>query len=243
MVIRRHKAIGILMMNFKCYKVSMIKNKFIVFLLICCICVNGCNLNNERTREKVGSNKPNIIVIFTDDQGCQDLGCFRSPNIRTPHIDAMAKEGMRFTNFYAQTVCGPSRSSLMTGCYPLRVARKNPANEYHPNMSNEEITIAELLKEAGYTTGCFGKWDLAGHSQEKYDTLSLPTRQGFDYFFGTPSSNDSYVNLLRNEEVIERKADLNTLTKNTLKKSSILFAKIKMNLFLFIYLTPCLISV
>lgn len=162
--------------------------------------------------------KPNFIVIFTDDLGYQDLGCFGSPDIRTPNIDRMAEEGMRFTNFYAQTVCGPSRSSLMTGSYPLRVSWKNSKKDFHPNMSSEEITLAELLKKAGYTSGCFGKWDLAGHSQEKYDITSLPTKQGFDYFFGTPSSNDSYVNLLRNEEVIEQKADLSTLTKRYTKE-------------------------
>jgi len=65
--------------------------------------------------------KPNFIIIFTDDQGYQDLGCFGSPLIRTPNVDRMAREGMKFTSFYAQTVCGPSRAALMTGCYPLRV--------------------------------------------------------------------------------------------------------------------------
>ena len=184
-----------------------------LLIVVCVFILTGYKNNNEKPDQSINKSQPNFIVIFTDDLGYQDLGCFGSPNIRTPHIDAMAEEGMRFTNFYAQTVCGPSRSSLMTGCYPLRVARKNDKKEHHPNMANEEITIAELLKDAGYTTGCFGKWDLAGHDQEKYDTLSLPTRQGFDYFYGTPSSNDTYVNLLRNEEVIERKADLNTLTK------------------------------
>jgi arylsulfatase len=158
--------------------------------------------------------KPNFIIIFTDDQGYQDLGCFGSPDIRTPNIDQLAKEGMRLTNFYAQTVCGPSRAALMTGCYPLRVAKKEGTREQiHPYLHGSEITIAELLKDQGYATACFGKWDLAGHRQQGYDKTLLPTRQGFDYFFGTPTSNDSIANLLRNEDVIEPKVDMATLTK------------------------------
>lgn len=158
--------------------------------------------------------KPNFIIIFTDDQGYQDLGCFGSPEIRTPSIDRMAEEGMRFTSFYAQTVCGPSRAALMTGCYPLRVAKKeNNQSEIHPMLHTKEITIAEVLKDLGYATACFGKWDLAKHSQRGYDPALLPTRQGFDYFYGTPTSNDNVVDLLRNEEVIERKADMGNLTK------------------------------
>jgi len=157
--------------------------------------------------------KPNFIIIFTDDQGYQDVGCFGSPKIKTPRLDRMAREGMKFTSFYAQTVCGPSRASLMTGCYPLRVAKRNNQMDIHPFLHTKEITIAEILKGAGYTTGAFGKWDLAGHSQTRYDPKLLPTRQGFDYFFGTPTSNDRLVNLLRNEKVIEKSADMNTLTR------------------------------
>ncbi len=160
------------------------------------------------------SRKPNFVVIFTDDQGYQDLGCFGSPEIRTPNIDMMAEEGIRFTHFYAQTVCGPSRAALMTGCYPLRLAKKrNNQHEIHPSLHSREITIAEILKAQGYKTACFGKWDLAGHRQSGYDKSLLPTRQGFDYFFGTPTSNDSVVNLLRNEEVVQPNADMATLTK------------------------------
>ena len=160
------------------------------------------------------SRKPNFIVIFTDDQGYQDLGCFGSPGIQTPNIDGMANEGMRFTDFYAQTVCGPSRAALMTGCYPLRVGKKgNNQSEIHPFLHTEEITIAEVLKDQGYRTACFGKWDLAGHRQTGYDEELLPTRQGFDYFFGTPTSNDSVANLLRNDQLIEPKADMASLTK------------------------------
>jgi len=159
------------------------------------------------------ASKPNFVIVFTDDQGYQDIGCFGSPLIKTPRLDQMATEGRRFTNFYAQTVCGPSRAALMTGCYPLRVARDKNHTGVHPCLHTKEITIAEILKDAGYTTACFGKWDLAYHRQRGFRKENLPTRQGFDYFFGTPTSNDSYVDLLRNEDVLEPKADMATLTK------------------------------
>ncbi|MCL4124915.1 UNVERIFIED_CONTAM: hypothetical protein GTU68_064624 [Idotea baltica] len=157
--------------------------------------------------------KPNIVVIFTDDQGYQDLGCFGSPDIKTPRIDQMASEGMRFTNFYAQTVCGPSRGALMTGCYPLRFARHADPDSIHPELHLNEITIAEVLKERGYTTAIFGKWDLAGHNPAKYKPELLPTHQGFDTFFGTTSSNDRSVNLFRETKLIEKNADMSTLTQ------------------------------
>ncbi len=156
---------------------------------------------------------PNFVVIFADDLGYQDLGCFGSPNIRTPRLDAMAKAGMRFTSFYAQPFCGPSRAALMTGCYPMRVAERGNIKEVHPILHSDEITVAEVLKTAGYATACFGKWDLAKHAQTGFSMDLSPTRQGFDYFFGTPTSNDSVVNLYRNEELIEPKSDMSTLTK------------------------------
>ncbi len=157
--------------------------------------------------------RPNFVIIFADDLGYGDLGCFGSELIRTPRLDKMAAEGVRFTSFYAQTVCGPSRAALMTGCYPLRVAKRDNRVDVHPYLHSAEITVAEVLKQAGYATGCFGKWDLAGHRQVGYDPDLLPTRQGFDYFFGTPTSNDSRVNLLRNETVIEKSANMDLLTK------------------------------
>jgi len=155
----------------------------------------------------------NFVILFADDLGYGDIGCFGAPKIKTPNLDRMAHEGMRFTHFYAQTVCGPSRAALMTGCYPLRVAIEENRVEVHPHLHTDEITIAEVLQEAGYVSIAIGKWDLAGHSQTAYSPSLLPTRQGFDTFFGTPTSNDSLVHLLRNEEVIEKKADMSQLTR------------------------------
>ncbi|MEW6306425.1 MAG: sulfatase, partial [Verrucomicrobiota bacterium] len=134
-----------------------------------------------------GASRPNIIVIFTDDHGYGDLGCYGSPNIATPNIDRMAAEGIRFTSFYAAPFCGPSRAQLMTGCYPARVSHARnpgPRSDYglHPN----ETTVAEVLKGVGYATMCIGKWHL-GDAPE-----FLPTSQGFDEYFGIPFSNDMW---------------------------------------------------
>ena len=158
---------------------------------------------------------PNVIIILADDLGYGDLGSYGGKRMRTPNLDRLAAEGMRFTSFYAQPVCGPSRAALMTGSYPLRVAKRKNVVEHHPRLHAQEITIAEILKTRGYATAAYGKWDLAGHSQKAsaYESDLLPTHQGFDEFFGTPSSNDSTVNLLRGTEVVENGADMSTLTQ------------------------------
>ncbi len=131
--------------------------------------------------------KPNFIIIFTDDQGYNDLGCFGSKKIDTPHIDQMAEEGRRFTSFYvAANVCTPSRSALLTGCYPKRIGMEKhvifPSQNH--GLHTDEVTIADMLKGAGYATACVGKWHL-GHRRP-----FLPTSQGFDSYFGIPYSND-----------------------------------------------------
>ncbi len=137
----------------------------------------------------VAADKPNVIVIFTDDQGYGDLGCYGSPNISTPNIDRMALEGIRMTSFYAAPFCGPSRAQLMTGCYPARVGHaRNPGPGVNFGLHPNEVTIAELLKGEGYATMCIGKWHL-GDAPE-----FLPTRQGFDAYFGIPFSNDMWWN-------------------------------------------------
>lgn len=169
--------------------------------------------------------KPNIIVIFVDNFGNGDLGCFGSKVHRTPHVDRLAAEGSRFTSFYvASGVCTPSRAALMTGCYPRRVnmhisatggAVLQPVAEkgLHP----AETTMAEVLKGAGYATMCVGKWHLG--DQREF----LPTRQGFDEFFGIPYSDDMTKDkkpdvwpelpLMRGEKVVEAPADRDHLVK------------------------------
>lgn len=157
--------------------------------------------------------EPNFVVIFVDDMGYQDLGCFGSTDIRTPRLDAMASEGLKLTSFYAQPICGPSRAAIMTGCYPMRVAERGNTKQIHPVLHSDEVTVAEILKTKNYATACFGKWDLATHSQKNFFTDLFPNSQGFDYFYGTPTSNDKLVDLYRNEELIEPNTDMATLTK------------------------------
>ena len=186
------------------------------------------------------SKPPNFIIIFTDDQGFEDIGCFGSPKIKTPNLDKLAAEGRKFTSFYsANSVCSPSRASLLTGCYPVRISIPGVLFPRHEiGLNPDEITIADLLKSKGYATSCIGKWHI-GHKPK-----FLPTRQGFDSYYGIPYSNDmtidpeanlaadiklregftldrirnekpkkDFVPLMRNEEVIEYPCDQTTLTQ------------------------------
>jgi len=131
---------------------------------------------------------PNIVIVFTDDQGYQDLGCFGSPDIQTPNIDRMCREGMRFTDFYAaQAVCSASRAALLTGCYPNRIGILGALGpKARHGISDDEMTLAELARQKGYATAAYGKWHLGHHPQ------FLPTRHGFDDYFGLPYSNDMW---------------------------------------------------
>lgn len=156
---------------------------------------------------------PNFIMIYADDLGYCDLGCYGHPTIRTPNLDRMASEGMRMTQFYsAAPVCTPSRAALMTGRLPVRSGMAGStrrvlfANSLL-GLPDSEITIAQILKKQGYATACIGKWHL-GH-RPPY----LPTRRGFDSYFGIPYSNDMRPTvLMRNEERIENPAVQETLT-------------------------------
>jgi len=170
--------------------------------------------------------KPNFVIIFTDDQGYGDLSCYGGDHVSTPRIDQMAAEGARLTSFYvAAPVCTPSRAALMTGCYPKRIdmARGSTFGVLlagdSKGLNPEEFTIAEVLKSAGYKTGMFGKWHLGDQPE------FLPTRQGFDEYFGIPFSHDIHpfhpqekwgfppLALLDQEKVIEMDPDADYLTK------------------------------
>ncbi|MEZ6089965.1 MAG: sulfatase [Pirellulaceae bacterium] len=131
--------------------------------------------------------RPNIVLIFADDQGYGDLGCFGSRKIETPNIDRLAKEGRRFTSFMvASPVCTPSRAALLTGCYPKRVGLHQHVlfPQSTKGLNPSEHTIADHLKGLGYATACFGKWHLGHHPQ------TLPRQNGFDTYLGIPYSND-----------------------------------------------------
>lgn len=177
---------------------------------------------------------PNMVIIYCDDLGYGDLGCYGHPTIRTPNLDRMAQEGMKFTQFYsAASVCTPSRAALLTGRLPVRNGmcsdrRRVLFPDSAGGLPQDEVTLAEALKEQGYATACVGKWHL-GHLSPY-----LPTQNGFDSYYGVPYSNDMdrvagsppyreqselariehyHVPLMRNEEIIERPADQRTLTR------------------------------
>lgn len=143
----------------------------------------ACSTGTSGTGGEAVGERPNIIYIMADDLGYGDLGVYGQERVRTPNIDRLASEGVRFTNFYAgSTVCAPSRAVLMTGLHtghaPVRGNREIQPMGQQP-LPDSTVTIAEMLKGAGYTTGLIGKWGLGGP-----DTEGAPNNQGFDYFFG-----------------------------------------------------------
>ncbi len=151
---------------------------------------------------------PNVVMIYCDDLGYGDLGCYGS-SIRTPNIDRMAAEGIRFTHFYSgNPVCSPSRAALLTGRYPVRAGVPRVLFPYDKGgLPESETTVAQTLKARGYATMCVGKWHL-GHLPPY-----LPMRRGFDSYYGIPYSNDMNPPvLLHNEEVVEQNANMDLLT-------------------------------
>lgn len=183
----------------------------------------------EKKKELQPEVPPNVILIFTDDQGYQDVRTFGSPNIETPHLDQMAKDGIKLTSFYsAQPICSASRAGILTGCYPNRIGIHNALGPGSPTgINTSEMTIAEMLKNIGYKTAIFGKWHLG--DSPKF----LPTRHGFDEFFGIPYSNDMWpyhpeqgtvfnfgpLPLYENETVLDTLTDQSQLTTQITERS------------------------
>ena len=189
--------------------------KIIKYLIVCAI-IFSCDSDTKKNTQP-----PNVVIIFTDDQGYGDLGSFGSMDIKTPNIDALGNDGATLTDFLvASSTCSPSRAALLTGSYPMRTGvvgvlwpeghgfgGKNGGKVgLHPN----EITTAEVLKEKGYATAMAGKWHLGSKAP------FLPTYQGFDTYFGIPYSNDmnrEKLPIMLDEKVIEIKPDQSLLTK------------------------------
>lgn len=183
------------------------------------------SMQNQSTPAATPPARPNVVIVFTDDQGYGDLSCYGHPTIHTPHIDRLAAGGAKLTQFYVGSpVCSPSRAALLTGCYPKRVSMHKHVvfPQYDYGLHTDEVTIADVLQQDGYATGCFGKWHL-GHRPGL-----LPLDQGFDEYVGVPYSNDMSqfhrsdnknnkyryrLPLMRNNKVVEWEPGQHTLTK------------------------------
>ncbi len=184
---------------------------------------------------------PNIVVLFADDMGYGDLSCFGHPTIRTPSLDRMSGEGVRFTSFYAAApFCTPSRAGLLTGRYPVRAGQPNNLGpDSKGGLPLREVTLAQLLRTRGYRTMCVGKWHL-GHNPPEY----LPTNRGFDSYFGLLYSNDMIppfvktekpLELFRDTQPIERMTDQSTLTERSTEEA-VRFVRSSRNNPFFLYL-------
>lgn len=201
-----------------------------MFRIACILAVFALSSCGEQNQEpKKTKTPPNIVLIFTDDQGYQDVGVFGSKNITTPNLDQMAADGVRLTSYYsAQAVCSASRAGILTGCYPNRIGihgALGPGNNHGINAS--ETTLAEMLKAIGYKTAIYGKWHLGHHPK------FLPTRHGFDEWFGIPYSNDMWpyhpqqgtifnfpaLPLFENETVIDTLTEQSQLTTQITERS------------------------
>jgi len=183
----------------------------ILYSLCCCLALSNC----ARTQLEEKKTIPNIVLLFCDDMGYGDMGVTGHPLIRTPNLDQLAMDGARLTNFYsASPACTASRYALLTGQYPIRSGFGWVLNPDSPRgIHSEEQTIAELLKEQGYATACYGKWHL-GTTQPDF----LPLQNGFDEYFGLPYSNDMIppkwpdIPLLEGNDTLELNPDQTILT-------------------------------
>ena len=193
--------------------------------------LSSCTTHNSN---ETSSAKPNFIVIYCDDMGYGDLACFGNPTIRTPHLDRMAMEGQKWTSFYVSaSVSSPSRAGLLTGRLGVRTGMYGNARRVlfpgsPKGLPQEELTLPELLREGGYATGMVGKWHIGHHTE------SMPLANGFDYFYGSPFSNDmskkeqakvgnvtypyEYI-IYDQEKVVEKEPDQTQLTKRFTEKA------------------------
>ena len=217
------------------------------FLWLFLIFLTGCKqapievANTPNNREK----SPNIILILTDDQGYADLGAYGAKDFETPHLDQMAKEGALLTQYYApQAVCSASRAGILTGCYPNRIGIHNAfMPEAKKGLNPVELTMAEMLKAAGYATAIYGKWHL-GDAPE-----FLPNEHGFEDYFGIPYSNDMWplhpqqgpvfnfkaLPLLENGQVLDTLTDQSQLTTQLTQRAvSFIHAKKDQPFFLYV---------
>jgi arylsulfatase A len=189
--------------------------KLVYWLLAAAVALLPFNAGQAAEQQRL----PNLVIILADDMGYSDAGCYGG-RIKTPNLDRMAKEGIRFTDFHvAQPVCSASRTGLLTGCYPNRLGIHGALNPFDKHgISDKEMTLAQLVKQRGYATAIYGKWHL-GHLPP-----FLPTRHGFDEYFGLPYSNDmkpkpdtkpgTYpeLPLMENEKTVKLQPDQSQLT-------------------------------
>ena len=174
----------------------------------------SCLLASASPPPEQAQKTPNFIIVFADDQGYGDLGVFGATDFKTPRIDQLAREGLKLTDFYAQPLCGPSRTALLTGSYPIRVAEYGNEKNGFPFVHEKEILLPKVLQEAGYATGMIGKLDITKRL-EGFRPETNPVNRGFDYFFGVPGANDAgHLRMLhRNLEMIEDTASVDDITR------------------------------
>jgi arylsulfatase A-like enzyme len=230
----------------KSFRISTSVFLFTVLSLLAVSCQKG----STETSAPANESPPNIIFIYVDNLGYGDIEPFGAKMIKTPHLNRMAAEGRKFTHFCVTAgVCTPSRASAMTGCYAQRVGMHMNDRDVHVlrpispyGLNPEEITVAEVLKEKGYATACIGKWHLG--DQHPF----LPTRQGFDSYFGIPYSDDMTARtwaadgsvwpplpLMENESVIEAPVDRDYLTKRYTERA-LTFIEANQNRPFFLYM-------